>query len=549
MVAIKTIIVDDEPRIRRGIERLVKSFDVDWDIVGTYSDGKEAYDAIINSHIKVDLLITDVKMPEMDGLTLVKELRKSHFFFAFFISGFDDFKYLQTAIREGAINYILKPINREQFAVDLQEVKKKIIAKREEHQSLKEVQERASKLTYATQVQLLSEMTWLNDKDVSFLNWTKEFPTGKYKLSYISIDQTVPGRKGEESKECEIWSFAVENILEEMLMNEFINYGTRKWWWRNGRNNFWVLLFEQDKLEMNEFSALTEQFLVKVKDNIRRFTIHTASISESSVFHDLTQLPSYKNQLLSLLQYRLIQGGNKLFKYDLINEAHDLKPKGSTPVIYMRTQQILHGIEKYDEKKVVKALQTFFDELEHLSSPRLVEEALHYLFIQIVNLWMENDGYWEDPYLLTEAIQMTKWASSFSELKGKTKDWLMSIMKKIQLLRDDHPDSIQQAKDWIHENLGDNITVKKIADHVYMNPTYFCEYFKKMTGVTVLDYVTKKRLEKAKKLLELPDIKIYDISSLVGYHDPKYFSKLFKKWQGYSPSEYRESYFKRTSIK
>ena len=133
-------------------------------------------------------------------------------------------------------------------------------------------------------------------------------------------------------------------------------------------------------------------------------------------------------------------------------------------------------------------------------------------------------------------------------LKENTKQWIIRMMEKIQSLMDNQPGSIQQAKEWIDANLGNNITVKKIADHVYMNPTYFCEYFKGITGVTVLDYVTKKRLEKAKELLEVPDIKIYDISASVGYHDSKYFSQLFKKWQGYSPSQYREKFFKHSSF-
>ncbi|GAA3321353.1 hypothetical protein GCM10020331_036810 [Ectobacillus funiculus] len=92
MDIIKTIIVDDEARIRRGIERLVRSCGEEWEIVGMFADGKEAYEAMMQENQSFDLLITDVRMPEMDGLTLVKELKKRRIpFSSLIVSGFDDF--------------------------------------------------------------------------------------------------------------------------------------------------------------------------------------------------------------------------------------------------------------------------------------------------------------------------------------------------------------------------------------------------------------------------------------------------------------------------
>nr|WP_249316549.1 AraC family transcriptional regulator [Bacillus sp. FJAT-50079] len=118
-------------------------------------------------------------------------------------------------------------------------------------------------------------------------------------------------------------------------------------------------------------------------------------------------------------------------------------------------------------------------------------------------------------------------------------------MKKID---HSHSDPIHQAKAWINNNLSENITIKKLADHVYLNPTYFCEYFKAQTGDTVLNYVTKKRLHEAKELLEKTDLKIYDVATRVGYQDTKYFSRLFKQWTNQSPSQYREKHANASKI-
>src|SRR5690606_38416480 len=100
---------------------------------------------------------------------------------------------------------------------------------------------------------------------------------------------------------------------------------------------------------------------------------------------------------------------------------------------------------------------------------------------------------------------------------------------------------IDQAKRWITEHVAEDVTIKKIADHVYMNPTYFSEYFKMQTGETVLDFLTRLRIDYAKELLRDTRLKLHDISGRVGYQDVKYFSKLFKHKLGMTPSQYRES--------
>src|SRR3954447_10003749 len=164
MTLIRTVIVDDEGRIRRGIERMVRSLGDEWEIVGTFSDGLEVYEAVLNQSLSFDLLISDIRMPEMDGLTLNKKLKNHLSFLTIFISRFDDFEYLQTALRDGAVNYILKPIDKEQFQIQMDEVKQKIQMLYKEKQEWHIMQEKASQLEYTKQLQLLSEMTWNEEK-------------------------------------------------------------------------------------------------------------------------------------------------------------------------------------------------------------------------------------------------------------------------------------------------------------------------------------------------------------------------------------------------
>ena len=549
MTQIKTVIVDDEGRIRRGIERMVRSLGDEWEIVGTFSDGLEVYEAVTNQSISFDLLISDIRMPEMDGLTLNKKLKGHLSFLAIFISGYDDFEYLQTALRDGAVNYILKPIDKEQFQIQIDEVKQKIEMLYKEKQEWLTMQEKASQLEYTKQVQLLSEMTWNEEKDISYLDWTRQFPgdCGCYQLIHISVDQVLSKTRDFLPEDWNKWSQAIEQIIEESVDAEIRVQLFNSWWWRGSKFSYWILLQMEERRHDYEF--LPRQFTEQLRVTIQKVTPFTASIAIGHEFKDLALFSNMKNELLTLLQFRMIQGGNRIFQADSFQDIKGQKSKGISSSILKYTEQVINSFAQGKKDELLRSLQGFFREVEALPSPLMIKEAVHYLLIGIANHWIENDGYSEDPDLLTNALTITKQAVNFIQLKDQVKVWILQVMEKMVSLKKEQQNPIQVAKEWIKNNLGENISIKKIAQQVYMNPNYFCDYFKNQTGETILDYVTSARLEKAKELLEKTDLKIYDIAISVGYQDTKYFSRLFKQWLGQTPSQFRDPYFKSTADK
>lgn len=543
MTQIKTVIVDDEGRIRRGIERMVRSLGDEWEIVGTFSDGLEVYEAVLNQSISFDLLISDIRMPEMDGLELNKKLQSHLSFLTIFISGFDDFEYLQTAIRDGAVNYILKPIDKEQFQIQMAEVKQKILRIYQEKQEWLKMQEKASELEYTKQLQLLSEITWNEEKDIASLDWTRQFPIGCYQLIQMSVDQVFSQTRQFSPQDWNTWSKEVENIISETIGAIRIK-PINSWWWRGSKLNYWILFNLEEEGNKAEFITATREFTEELKVSIHKLTPFTASVALGHEFNDLALISNMKNELITLLQFRIIQGGNRVFYSDLSDGVKGKESKGISSAIQKYTGQVVNSFSQGKKDDLLQALQGFFHEVESLTSPLLVNEAVHYLLIGITNSWIENDGYCEDPNLLTDALIFTKHAANFTQLKDRVKLWILHVMEKLVVIKKEQQNPVQVAKEWIKINLGDNISIKKIAQQVYMNPNYFCDYFKNQTGETILDYVTRARLEKAKELLEKTDLKIYDIALSVGYQDTKYFSRLFKQWMGQTPSQFREQYFK-----
>ncbi|WP_371755709.1 helix-turn-helix transcriptional regulator [Ferviditalea candida] len=256
-------------------------------------------------------------------------------------------------------------------------------------------------------------------------------------------------------------------------------------------------------------------------------------------------LPNARQQALSLINYRLLFGGNQVFRSTMEEHPETRPGSKADSGVYPLVQHLRRSIEQADMDEAEIEVQRVFDELGKMESPASIQRAVQYMMIQIHSVWMENSHGDELAIPLEEALQNVNRAANLSQLREHVTDLLGMAIRHIQQARQkENAKPVEQAKSWIEENLGSEITIKKIADSVYMNPTYFCQYFKIQTGETILDFVTRKRMEKAKELLRDPQLKMYEISARIGYHDTKYFSRLFKQWTGQSPSQYRDQHIK-----
>lgn len=528
---IKTIVVDDENRIRRGIERLVQSCGNEFDIVGSFKNGLELIDSYQREKLEFDLLFTDIKMPGMDGLELIKELKKWASFEAVVISGFNDFKYLQTAIREGAIDYMVKPLMRDEFRKQVVKIKERIEQKWKEEEKVGELD---SQLTYVKQVQRLSELTRGQEIDLSEMEWTKEFPIGTYILLQVSKDQISLLN---QPITADHWSSSVENLIHEGLQNFYSGSATSYWYWKGAESTFWILIMNESVEELQEMN-LAEHLYRKIK--VENRLAHTIAISRA--FHDVALLPTIRERVLSLLQFRLIYGGNQIYTFDNMEKNILKNEKGiESRELDITIKKLLQTLERFQQVETFELLSQFLKELEKLQSPQEMERNIHSLIVQTMNLLLKHAQVKEEIFLIQEGLQLTKQSPNFLVLKNKLKNWMQKIFTiLVRVNQRELTDPVETAKKWILNNVGENITIDKIAREIHMNPTYFCEYFKSHTGETVLDHVTKTRIEKAKELLMSTDLRIYDIAQEVGYLDTKYFSKLFKRYFGEVPSKYKE---------
>ncbi|WP_226037457.1 response regulator transcription factor [Aquibacillus saliphilus] len=534
---IKTIVVDDEPRLRRGVEKLVRSIGEEWEIVGGFNSAIECLETCQTQELSFDLLITDVKMPGMDGLTLINKLKEVTNFHSVVISGYDDFTFLQTAIREGASDYLIKPIDREEFKNQLMEIKKKIVSQWQDLKLIKDMEVKASQLSYVKQLQKLSELTWQQEIDLSLLEWTKDFPSGQYRLLYFSMDNLSNKLKTYQKEDWGIWNFAIDNICDEMENDLTL----QSWRWPGEDLSFWVLFHTDEEMDREIFVDHCFQFADQLKKNMRQFTPFTCSVAISRKIKDLALLTSIKEELLTYIQFRLVYGGNQVFSDESVKKWNEDKSGTVNKKIGNQIERVVFSLDNKRKKQTKHEIAGLLTMIESLESPKEIEQSIHMFGIKVINFMINRSQAIDGMSLMNEVSGLTTRTANLFELRNKVYEWMKKVLNILELNNKEMTDNpIDIAKQWIVNHLDKNITIQKIADNVYMNPTYFCEYFKNQTGETVLDFVTRVRLEKARDLLTSKDLKIYDVSEMVGYTNAKYFSKLFKKYYGETPSQYKD---------
>ncbi|VVM32176.1 response regulator [Terribacillus sp. AE2B 122] len=501
---LQIMIVEDEYRIRMGLERFISN-QPQCAVIGTFANGQEALDEWRLGK-KAEVVLTDIKMPIMDGLTLITELKEAGYTGEFLVlSGFDDFQYVQQALRNQVTDYLLKPIDRQQLQDRLQQLCEK-------KQEIENVRERESQKQ--EQLQLLRALS--SENSLADTQWREIFPSGTYYTCRLQLQNFHQQKAKRDPVRFHQELSAVVRIFNAELSNQWSD--SSFWWWWDQEQSFGLLVHTEE-----ENPSI---FIDHIAGTLSHRTFFKLTASLGQILHELELLPAAMEA--EQMEIKL-QPASAESQY--------------TEVINADTQDILHTLrfsfKQFVFDNVDAALYKLKDELaaEQLDSViALVQSTGIEMLYDVSKRLPVNDV----NRMLQKLGRYTSQTIPAFELLQGFENWTKDLADMCIRL-DQHSDrtAVERAKAFIHHHVQEAITIEQVAAHVYMNPTYFCAYFKKHTRETVLQYVTKQRLELAKRKLEDTDDKVTIISDSVGYHDHKYFSKLFKKHTGFAPSEYR----------
>lgn len=534
----KLVIVDDEPSVVNGLSTYF-----DWNVygielVGTADDGDKGL-ALIRD-VEPDIVLTDVKMPSMDGIAMSTEIRSIlPGAKIIFISGFDNAEYLKSALKVHAVDYIFKPVSRKELDTVITRV---LTSLQEETRAKELVNEMQAKLTES--LPLLRErflFSVISDsikeetvrERIRFLNLPL-LDAQAYIVMVVVIDDLSQVMDPRSERDKQLLSYAALNIIQELM-----DKTTRGVVFEKVTGEYvGILIQEQETLLEGEEDGLLV-LAAAVRDNLRRWLKLSVTIGVGEYVNQLSELPLSYKQAREAASQKWYLGKNQILTVDSLQSGENEHYR-----LAETAEQVLAAIKSGDNAGLDRELDEIFASMgrsrkEGFRYGRNISQQLILLSTRVLLELNALNGEWETKE--TEAWEMVMRQETIQDLKKHVSSYLDEVCSCVREKRSGRTGSvIDRIHRLIHERYAENLTTVDIAEGVFLSPTYVSLLFKQETGETLFEYLTKVRIEKAKELLRDPRNKFYEVCHAVGYVDPSHFSKLFKKMTGYTPSAYRE---------
>lgn len=527
----KILIVDDEDLVRKAIISKLNWQQIGFDVVEQAEDGEKALEIALS--LKPDLVLTDVRMPFMDGLelaekinTLLPETK------VVILSGHDEFEYAHEAIRIGALDYVLKPINAQKLTELLtkitsildQEKKEKgklIKIKRQLHQSLPVLKERFFNSLINAPLSKKEIESNLEFLEIDLLGDT-------FIVCVAEVDNinTI-------SEETALIHFSVLNIASELI-------GDRGFCFNDSLNRL-VSVISKQVVKHEDFEKENYNLLESIRSAIQKYLKVTITIGIGRAIGGLDNIYLSYNDAVMALDCKITMGKNRIY------DIKDLG-LGETELYFPITKinTLISMIKLDDTEAVLKSLKLLFEDIS--CKKNIKSDNIRILMIELINgiqkaligISNENGHEYNMNYKIYEDINKNE---TIEEIEATISKFIFEVCQGIFLSRNSRNRMlIEKAKQYINQNYCvEELSQNQVAGIVAVSPGYLSVLFRKETGETFVEYLTKVRMEKAKYLLKTTPMKAYEVAYKVGYSDPHYFSLIFKKNTSYTPSDYKNS--------
>ena len=524
---LKIIIVDDEPLYRKY---LINS--VEWEKYGfkVCCEAKNGIDALEKiREYKPDIGLVDINMPFMNGLELIEKIKEESLDIAIIlVTGYNEFEYARQAVKLGAVDYILKPFDNEELMTPLLKVKedieKKQISRSEHKEEVGLMKDRLLNMLVSNEFTLSDEkmMNRLSKLGITVSSFL-------FRVVVVEIDNLY--QKWNKSNEIVLWQFAVSNIL-----NEITNSNGRNIIFNGTEGRIVSLIQYENEVEWKEFHPQDYERVCKVVKDFFDFTITMGVGRPVRSFKEVRN--SYRDAVAAL-QNKLVVSNSRVIDYSRIETT------GMNIGFYSSSinEKLSLGLKTGEKDMIRKELDNIF---KYIRDNYLSIDYTRTIFVGLISLCL---SYVSEMEKNIEDVFGNKF-SPYSEINHigtleEIQQWLFSIYEKVIDYMDTNKRSksrvlVKKVKDYIDDSLQDTeLDLGKISGVFYMNSSYIRKIFKSEMGITISEYITKARMQKAKELLAgNADIAISQIAEVTGYSDACYFSKCFKKYTGMSPSKY-----------
>lgn len=524
----KVMIVDDEILVRIGLRSTIA-----WEQNGftVTADAANATQAIEKFNAAdPDILITDIRMPGIDGLELIKNLKqKKPGLKMIILTNYDNFDYAKQALGLGADEYLLKTTldNQTLFPV-LKKLQDQIEQERKHHIQYQQLQQKALmglsyiKRNFAERL-LMGKITsseWRDFSNDLNLQWDRNC----FQLALIKGKTNLDGKKV-NSHPLQL----IEEIVEKI-------HGSLVWELPNFSK--WAIIYSFGPEEKSNFCKQVIPFNIRqVKSCLKQYLQISAMAILGQPIGAYTQLPEKWQELCKLEGYSIFWPERELiFDSDISGE------QPLTPISYHQ-KDFIQRIRFGQTEKAREMLDELFAKVAQARSLAILNQIWHELLGEIYRLARENGLSLSS--MLTEKEQKSDFLENFSSI-DEINQWFFQKFSFLTGQMNHHhtksySGAIGQAIRYLEEHFTEDINLDVLAREVGLSKNHLCTLFHAETGRNFVDYLHQIRIEQARELLATTDLRVSEVGFKVGYHDAKYFTKVFQKYQNCSPSEYRET--------
>lgn len=521
----QVLIVDDEPIVKIALRSMIDWSGLGFHICATASNGEEALEMTCRFH--PDLIICDLKMPIMDGLELIREVQKRKIDCEFLvISNYEDFNYVRTALVLGAADYILKvSISPEELTAQLQKLKEQMDQKAAEDEK---------------QLQSMQETLHHQERHAA---WREFFTNKKYELDTLCNVTGFCAENMESIALCQIsFDWYTQNLeplpsidlIQSTLKNALEQFDNRR-----------IILFSTS----NTLLVLPEYELELHQNTIAGLAARITQLFQ--YYMSLSPTILYQKGIPNLLEARRI--------YHNFQELLELSFYG--PLGQVQADQLSASFEIPDvsykelaaeilavphETQLTYACDRFRNLLcicqnQNVMPSRVIQYCVRFLG-ELEYCITDLNSLIHD--YLADSTELIRNALTREELEKNLLDALHAVFAPEthpENLPDNYSQEITQAISYIQGNYNRKISLASVSEYVGLSSGYLCRIFKEETGVSINAYINNLRMTKAGELLKDKNSFIKEVAISVGFEDQLYFSRLFKRYYGVTPSEYRSS--------
>ncbi|MFB1049859.1 response regulator [Paraliobacillus sp. JSM ZJ581] len=497
----KVLIADDEIIIREGISNVIPWAELGFTLLQPVSSAEEVLKQIEEEC--PDILITDIRMKGMSGLELVSQIAQSHYQIeSILLTGYDEFEYIQEAIRQNVCDYLLKTSSPQEIIAAVERAKKRL-EKAKEYDQLKESEVERAVVDHLTGV-LRNELKTVDQVALSdSIPVLKEPP---YQLLLIDVATNSHDIQVHE----EIW-------------NSYIN---GKWF---SYQNHTLILLKRKKY-------LKDDYLLQIASR-KVQQIYGKPIIMSSAVSSLDELSNLYKQVVSFIPYQWILTNNTML---MENDIIDRKGISYTEHMTRNKNELIKCMKDGDEQKLKEWVSDFIDWLisHSQATPESIQFYVQHLYVDSIR-FIHQYGQKESIENYDSIPPFHKW---FQQPKKELFSLLLIISKNFKSCYQKSTNYVEDSIIYMESHLGEPLSLKEVAEKIPVHPNYLSVVIRRKTGKSYVELLTDLRIKKAADYLVHTSINVKEVTKLVGYNDSKYFTKIFKKHYKMTPTQYREQH-------